>query len=535
MTASKNGDVAHTAPVQDTSTAAFDLSVIISLAGHRGHAVDCVKSWVQHQSYPQDNYEIIVVGGGREPEIDALVKNLLRSQDRLLEHQSGNEFCSFDAGAREARGRILFFTEGHCIGEKNCLEELVRFLNDSDYVGGSLGSKGICTNYVGELEDRLFQEQVPTWSPEGHWRKITLRGFALYSSVFWQVGGFEHQYGLFTERALAVRLHQSGFKMGYAQDARVFHFNMTKLTDLFPSVKSFVFGELLYRSSFRRKDCEEFFGRSQEWTDRESFRRGPAALQVRALRHYLLGNWRSVASLPMHVSLVTHLLSLTLVSLFGLRLALVRARLAMYVAAWRTRFWHNFSETRCLSAFREYWFGCVIRYYRLLFLSERQERSSAPTSEQRRYQMQDLPEEALIGFFDSEEEKGRTFRWSKCVAAVRVVLPRENYQLDVRMLKLRPDGTNGKLRLYFNGHKLAGRGNTRDENLLSYALPSFWFRRENFVILVCKPFVPAKLGSDDRRQLGVPVCSLEFREDVLASLPEPLAFPQPQPRASGST
>jgi hypothetical protein len=33
------------------------------------------------------------------------------------------------------------------------------------------------------------------------------------------------------------------------------------------------------------------------------------------------------------------------------------------------------------------------------------------------------------------------------------------------------------------------------------------------VILVCKPFLPAKLGSDDRRRLGVPVCSLEFRED----------------------
>ena len=92
--------------------------------------------------------------------------------------------------------------------------------------------------------------------------------------------------------------------------------------------------------------------------------------------------------------------------------------------------------------------------------------------------------------------------------------PPKNFELDVRTLKARPDGTSGDLQLYFNGHKLMSRRNTLDENLLSYTLPSFWFRRENFVILVCKPFVPAKLGLDDRRQLGVPVCSLEFREDA---------------------
>ena len=91
--------------------------------------------------------------------------------------------------------------------------------------------------------------------------------------------------------------------------------------------------------------------------------------------------------------------------------------------------------------------------------------------------------------------------------------PPKNFELDVRTLKARPDGTNADLQLYFNGHKLVSRRNALDENLLSYTLPSFWFRWENFVILACKPFVPAKLGSDDRRQLGVSVCSLEFRED----------------------
>jgi GT2 family glycosyltransferase len=240
-----------------------ELSVVLTLLDHQGHAVECIESWTRNQDLPRERYEVLVVGSGGEPEVEESVRPLLTADDRLLRLQSSQELELHDHGARAARGRWLLFTEGHCVAEPVCLSSLLGYLtaHESEFAGACIRSTPDgSSNPISKCEQRWFAEGFAEWSREGDWRKVNIRGFGILRDVYLDAGGFEHRFGCFAEVALAATLDDRGYRLGYASAAAVKHYDATDLALLLGYVREYREGELAYRATHPPQYCERYFG-----------------------------------------------------------------------------------------------------------------------------------------------------------------------------------------------------------------------------------------------------------------------------------
>ncbi len=240
-----------------------EISVVLTLVDHQGHAAECVQSWARGQDMTRDRYEVIVVGSGAEPEAEDQVRPLLTDADRLLRLKSSQELELHDHGAREAHGRWILFTEGHTVAEPDCLSALLAYLNDNDatYAGACIRSLSDgSSDPIAKCERRWYAEGFEEWSTEGDWRKVTIRGFAIRRDIYLEVGGFEHGFGCFAETALAATLADRGYRLGYAPSAAVKHYDATELRQLTDYVREYREGEIAYRTTRTREYCERYFG-----------------------------------------------------------------------------------------------------------------------------------------------------------------------------------------------------------------------------------------------------------------------------------
>jgi GT2 family glycosyltransferase len=260
-----------------------ELSVVLTLVDHNGHAAECVESWARRQDLGRGRYEVIVVGSGGEREVEEEIRPLLGAQDRLLRLSSSQELKLHDHGARAARGRWLLFTEAHTVAEPNCLSSLLDYLSEheSTYAGTCISSLSDGSrNPIAKCERRWYADGFAEWSREGDWRKVTIRGFAIRRDVYLDVGGFEHRFGCFAETALAATLVDRGHRLGCAAEAAVKHYDATDLHELLSYVREYREGELAYRATRSPEYCERYFGIWPPQADRA----GRIATWLRLLR-----------------------------------------------------------------------------------------------------------------------------------------------------------------------------------------------------------------------------------------------------------
>jgi GT2 family glycosyltransferase len=240
-----------------------EISVVLTLFDHEGHAPECVQSWAREQDLARDRYEVIAVASGNEPEVEKQVAPVLRSHDRLLSFPSNQELEMHDHGARAARGRWLLFTEAHTVAEPDCLSSVTAYLseNESRYAGACIRSLSDgSSDPVASCERRWYADGFEEWSREGDWRKVTIRGFAVRLDAYLDAGGFEHRFGCFAETALAAALADRGYRLGYAPGAAVKHYDTTELSGLLRYVREYRQGELAYRATQPSEYCERYFG-----------------------------------------------------------------------------------------------------------------------------------------------------------------------------------------------------------------------------------------------------------------------------------
>ena len=126
-----------------------------------------------------------------------------------------NKFDVYDIGASHARGSYLLFTEDHCVGERDCIEHVIQFFETQNYDGAFLRSAHINHTDLARMEERLYEEALPTWSSPDHWDKVRIRGFVLSRAIYFDVGGMDSEYGYFAEPLLSAKLHAQGYNLGY--------------------------------------------------------------------------------------------------------------------------------------------------------------------------------------------------------------------------------------------------------------------------------------------------------------------------------
>lgn len=250
-----------------------ELSVVLTLFDHEGHAAECVESWARAQNLPRERYEVVTVSNGKEPEVDRLVEELLTSGDRLVRVPASQELELHDHGARAAGGRWLLFTEAHTVAEPDCLSSLLGYLsaNESRIAGACIRSYGGGSeNQIARCEERWYADGFREWSRDGDWRKVTIRGFAILRDAYLDAGGFEHRFGCFAETALAANLAERGYRLGCAADAAVKHYDQTHIAPLLRYVREYREGEIAYRAYRSAEFSERYFGVLPPLLDRRS-------------------------------------------------------------------------------------------------------------------------------------------------------------------------------------------------------------------------------------------------------------------------
>lgn len=251
-------------------SAEFVFSVIIPLEFHRGQAIECMTGWTSGQTFPRRDYELILVCPPDFPEDElATIRPVLSPWDQLVPSDGRHDMTLNAEGARKARGRVLFFTESHCIPLNDTLERTAEvFQKHPDWAGFSGMTQPITHNFLSQIEGEFFQKDI-RYNMEVHpWRKVLDPCFAVRREAYFQVGGFEAEYGHFAEWLLAGRLHLAGLKIGHAPEVGVRHFYIGELDDWQEFTGDFTRGEMLFFSRGAADPCQDLFDKPIEWKHR---------------------------------------------------------------------------------------------------------------------------------------------------------------------------------------------------------------------------------------------------------------------------
>ncbi len=254
------------------------VSVIIPLPDHRGHALEAIASWTQ-QAGSQGDYEIIVVTNGREPELESAVARLLSERDQILRCDRGSLHDCYNAGARTARGQILLFTESHVKADGSCIAEIIARFAKGDVDGLAVASGGINESRFAAQEQTIYEESLCD-RIAGGWNLCTVRGCAIERNAFQRAGGFLTQYGHFGEILLGATLRENGARLGYAERARVWHFNSGTFGHFGRELRAYGADEIRFRADNPHSPLLKYIGPSQVWDNRQLSLSATAASHV---------------------------------------------------------------------------------------------------------------------------------------------------------------------------------------------------------------------------------------------------------------
>lgn len=491
----------------DLSKAAPDFSVIIPLPDHRGLAMQCVASFAQQQTLPRDRYELILLSDGAEPALDERLRQLLGPDDQLHVHATDNETLLYDMGARRARGKMLLFSEPHCIAEPQCLAELAQYLATHAVDGACLRSVGIAPNWMARLEEKQYNQGFAEFSRAGDWRKVILRGIAIDRQAYLESGGFQHEFGRFAEWALGARLHAQGRRLGYAAGAAVQHLYTTAFGQLLPHVLSFSAGEILYRDHQPAEYCDHYFGMPAEWPQRNLAHPEVAQALCRAFsrRLWRWGEWRDKGRLLR--SWLKHRLSAGFgcrLRRWGASLSIRWAMLRCWLARSDASYWHMYQQ--------------IARLGRLQGLAQRALYLTPALTEPGDYPIATLPDDGLIGFHAKETYQGDVFRWTGPFAAFQVALPAGAYELTLDTRGLDGAKTWQSLHMTQDGRTAPCEVDGAHERLrCRFTIAPERAHARTWIALTCRPLQPWKHGQPDARELGVPIFSVRVEETGAAA------------------
>jgi len=208
-------------------------SIIIPLEFHRGVGTDCLAKWSELRR-AGGRFELVLAApeSMRDPEVESFTKHM-GDGDQILYFPEEHDMNLVASGAKAARGDWLFFTESHVMPTDGLLEAMDREITKHpEWDGFSCRSIPIIHNALSKIEAEMYDRHIRENLQTHPWLKVLDQCFAIKREVYEKVGGFEPEFGHFSEWVFAARLKLAGFALGYAEQAEVRHYFAGNLRDL---------------------------------------------------------------------------------------------------------------------------------------------------------------------------------------------------------------------------------------------------------------------------------------------------------------
>lgn len=211
----------------------LDFSIIIPTFERPAHVAGCLESLAQ-LDYDPDRWEAIFVDdGSTTPAVDAVNAAATRLPVRMLLNPHGGPAAARNAGAAEARGRWLAFTDDDCRPDPGWLAALAaRFAAEGDCAIGGKSVNAVYGNVCSEASQVLLDYLYERFNAvPGKAQLLISNNFALPASMFRAVGGFDTGFpkAAAEDRDLCARLNEAGHPLFYEPRAVVLHHHALSL------------------------------------------------------------------------------------------------------------------------------------------------------------------------------------------------------------------------------------------------------------------------------------------------------------------
>lgn len=211
-----------------------EVSVVIPTYDRPAALARCLAA-LEQQHYPRDRLEVIVVDDG-SPTPAAIIAEQLSDDFPLVFLRQGNAgpAAARNAGASQARGTLLVFTDDDCAPNPEWLSRLVK--SAGSHPGAVIGGKTVnalarnpFSTASQQLVDYLYQVFNCAESKAG-WM-FTSNNLALPAAKFRAIGGFAADFprAAAEDRELCDRWQFEGNEMVYEPSALIEHFHHLSL------------------------------------------------------------------------------------------------------------------------------------------------------------------------------------------------------------------------------------------------------------------------------------------------------------------
>lgn len=484
------------------------VSIVIAFEDIRAKP-DHLLSWTRGQTLPEQHYEVIVVSDGRYRETEKEIGKHLRPQDVLVRSQGTERFLLCNVGAEVARGKILLFTEDHCVAEPGGVELAAKVIHEFEKECVTLGWGHINDNYVGALEEQVTDGNRDVWDAPGHWNKLRARGFVITRRAFQAVGGFPIGHGLFAEALFAARLHQHGVEVAVTPEIGLRHVNSHSLADLGAHARDYTYHECQASGDLEPEFFHRYFSLPEVTSSalippREGRRIAPLVARELMREVQPHGRPRRWPRIGAWLGLLLHTITVG----YGSAGSSLRSRMAVWRSWWGCQIW-RFDEKRRCASFSSFWLRVVDHTRVSWLLSRRRPAILSHGNPAGDYRGEKLASLRAWGVHALEKDGDTPLRWTGGVGVIPLELPLGDYEVTFDTAGLRGGDCRFPFVVYWGRHRVGRQSLRHHRTKVSFDITSK--TPEGRSCLLCI-LVPVTLRSEaDPRELGFPLAALEVR------------------------
>ncbi|MEA5466107.1 glycosyltransferase [Leptothoe sp. PORK10 BA2] len=196
------------------------VSVIIPVYNDSERLHKCLES-LEHQTYPQAYYEVIVVDNNSTEDLKSIVSQFKQAQYEF--ESAPGSYAARNKGINHAKGEIFAFIDSDCLPQDYWIAEGVNSLktNSADLVGGQVTFTFSPAKGPAELYDSVTNMQI---KENIETRKISkTANLFTYKYVFDKIGLFPAHLKSGGDVLWTKKATDANFQLVYAPAAEVFH------------------------------------------------------------------------------------------------------------------------------------------------------------------------------------------------------------------------------------------------------------------------------------------------------------------------